>query len=180
MLTRRFPFLLCVTFAVSVGAADAESDADGDAGKVSVEVAVSEAEQIFKGRTIATQDTKGVAADGAVIEYFAPSGEVYRWYPGHPDVLKGTWTIDGQVLWLTKKSETRPPLKLCRNYAATSGPGYPRSRLRARDCDIWALIRDRVVASSDGDVFRLGRMKSPCRMCTPDRAVEKLKAAASR
>ena len=169
-------------FAVAMLTAPLSAETDGFTvnypGTVSVELAISEAELVFKGRTVVTRDEIGVETDGVVIEYFDPSGEVFRWYPGYAAIFKGEWAKDGKVLWLIKKSETRPPLKLCRALKTISGPGYPRSRLRARDCAIWALLRDRIVVSADGDVFELGRMKSPCRMCTSDRAIEIVKKAA--
>ncbi|MEP1380801.1 MAG: hypothetical protein ABJ018_02600 [Paracoccaceae bacterium] len=166
----------CLVFAVSSAPLVAEATPVSE--KVSVETAISNAEQVLKGRTVATLDPSGVAPDGVVIEYFEPNGKVYRWYPGYGAVLRGTWAVDGNVLWLVKVSEPEPPLKLCRQISSASGPEYPRSRVRTRDCSIWKSMSDTIVASTEGDFFKLSLMKTPCRLCTSDRTIEKLNMAA--
>ena len=191
--------LLWIRLAVAMSAAPLAAETNGlallfgstflnkEVYKANVEFAISEAEPVFKGRTVVTRDEIGVELEGVVIEYFDTIGEVFCWYLGHAAILRGTWTInasvssmtafkDGRVFWV-EQSAKRPPLELCRQIAATSDSVFPRSRLRRRDRATWVSLRDRIVANSAGDVFELSRMKTACRMCSSDRASKIVKTA---
>ncbi len=101
--------------------------------------------------------TRGV---GTQVEYVAPGGKSFLWFPANPLVVLGEWTLEEH----TFKLGTREGLaifnlvNLCFHYAGTgTGPGA----VRGVSCSPAYSYLKRLRESVEGDIFGLSRRPSP-------------------
>lgn len=119
----------------------------------------------FADRTIVSHSPQ----HGTQVEYIAPNGTTFLWYPGNDTILRGTFN----VLWENASAEIDDPQEgryrgqinlnyVCFRYAANSYNPVTGHRGGGFECGSYARQREALRETRKGDVFGLaGRTKAP-------------------
>jgi hypothetical protein len=97
---------------------------------------------LFPGKT-------GLAYDffhGNQVEYYAPDGKSFLWYPGNTKIVTGDWQVRDQEICFKYESSSVNP--------ATGKPGGDF------DCEPLATAEANRLDTAEGDVFHLGSSSS--------------------
>lgn len=109
------------------------------------------------------------AQHGTQVEYIAPNGDTFLWYPGNDAILRGQFT----VLWEKGSAEIDDPEQgryrgqinlnyVCFRYAANSYNPATGHRGGGYECGAYARQREVLKETRKGDVFGLaGRAVAP-------------------
>jgi hypothetical protein len=92
-------------------------------------------------------------AHGTQVEYNAPDGRSYLWYPGSRFVTLGRWKVDEALA----PNQTHRYVTLCYLYSASSYDPTNNSRGGKWECAPAVLAMIRTKERSPGNPFRLGR-----------------------
>ena len=79
---------------------------------------------------------------GVQIEYTAPDGNMYLWYPGNRQVVTGTWRLDGET-------------HICFNYQSNSRNPLTGNSGGRWECQYVTIQSDRITERAAGDLFGL-------------------------
>lgn len=129
--------------------------------------AISEANYVaefLSGRTVTSFDTQ----HGLQVTYFAPDGEVYLWYPGNSQTLKGQWT----AIALDNSYELLDPVDgwyrgqvkdagLCYKYGQGTYNPSTRSKGGTFECHPYSRAKQIYRENRKGDVFSLATRTTP-------------------
>ncbi len=90
---------------------------------------------------------------GTQIEYFAPEGKAYLWYPKNPRAVRSFWR-------LARNGDT---YSICFKYPSRSYNPVTREHGGRWECRLLAMLVSRITESRRGDIFRLvsGRLPFP-------------------
>ena len=100
----------------------------------------AEADDLFRDRTVLYRDWQ----HGNQIEYYAPNGIAYLWYPGNQQVVPSRWSIP----------DSR---RICFQYPSQSYNPVTGGRGGKLDCRSLAYQASRQTDRVPGDVFGLSR-----------------------
>ena len=102
----------------------------------------------FKGNTVLFNDS----SHGTQIEYFAPDGRAYLWYPGNTSAVRGLWKV---------QKEPKKVVQLCFMYPQSSYNPTTKQRGGKWECNFHAIVSNTAKAVVAGDPFSLGTGRIP-------------------
>jgi len=91
---------------------------------------------------------------GTQIEYFAPDGRVYLWYPGNTRVVRGSWKV---------QKEPKKVAEICFMYPESSYNPVTKQRGGKWECNFHVVLSSDIKAVATGDPFDIetGRVPFP-------------------
>ena len=112
------------------------------------------------GHLIAQAPATPTRGYGTQVEYVAPSGKSFLWFPANPLVVPGEWTLEEHPFRMQIREGVAVfnLVNLCFRYTPTgTGPGA----VGGVSCSPAYSYLKRVRESVDGDIFGLSRHPSP-------------------
>ncbi len=117
---------------------------------------------------------------GYGVQYFAPDGRTYLWFPGQLKIAIGTWSdqssfVVGNPSKSPKSHQDFAFRKICFEFS-----GVPRAQIVTKSfgpkkCFHVQEYFPAVQEFTDGDFLSLASGQIPCRICPTDRQLSRLK-----